>query len=522
MVKTYKACLDRFRLPEFDPDWGKVIRGIEKESLRVTPEGYIALSSHPPALGSALTNPYITTDFSEALLEFITPAYNDINECLRMLENIHRFTYHGMENDELLWVSSMPCPMGDTSAIPLAQYGNSNIGRLKTLYREGLSHRYGSLMQTVAGIHYNFSMPDSFWPAYKDMSHSSKSLQEFRTEKYLHLIRNFHRYSWLLLYLFGASPTACRCFVQGRSHNLQEYDETSLYLPDATCLRQGKLGYSSEAQKSLFVCYNELDTYLDCLRQAMQTIYPPYEKIGTKKNGKYLQINTGLLQLENEFYSTIRPKRVSKSGERPLVALANEGVEYIEVRAIDLNPFLPLGIDAEQIRFLDSFLIYCLLSESPECHEQEFFEVADNIALVVEQGREPALSLKRESKDILLKDWASELLEDIAHGAALLDQVHDMDEHCASLAVQQAKVNDPGLTPSGQVLKRMQDKQLSFYDLGMQQSSVHKDHFLETTLHADINTHMRETSAQSVTRQKEIEDADNMSFDDFIKMWNTF
>lgn len=520
MAKPYSDSLKRYQLPEFQPEWGAVKRGIEKESLRVTPEGYISTADHPIALGSALTNRYITTDFSEALLEFITPAYDDINECLGVLENIHRFSLQNLEHDEMLWVSSMPCPLAEESDIRLAEYGSSNIGRLKNLYRHGLSNRYGRLMQVIAGIHYNFSMPESFWAPYQKICGDKGSLQDFRTNKYLHLIRNFHRYSWLLIYLFGASPAACKCFVQGRQHNLQELDAYSLYLPNATCLRMGNLGYKSEAQKSLFVCYNELESYADCLYTAMHTPYPEYEKIGQKKNGEYLQINTNLLQLENEFYSTIRPKRVIKKGQRPLAALTSKGIEYVEVRALDLNPYLPLGIDAEEMNFLDTFLLHCLLSESPACHKQEFFEVSSNIALVVENGRDPALQLQLEGKPKGMRDWANELCADLAHSAALLDEIQGDTQHQASLEVQTAKVNNPAQTPSGKILAEMQAKKLSFFDFSMQQSRLHKATLQNNGLDAKANTHMRNTAAQSLIKQREIEAKDTLSFDEFLTQWN--
>jgi|TARA_B100000809_G_scaffold262563_1_gene313811 glutamate--cysteine ligase len=520
VAKQYSECLRRYQLPEFNSEWGAVCRGIEKESLRVSPAGHISQSPHPSALGSALTNPYITTDFSESLLEFITPVYCDIDECLQVLENIHRFTLQNLEHEEMLWVASMPCPLETDIEIPIAQYGSSNIGKMKTLYRHGLSHRYGSLMQAISGLHYNFSMPESFWEPYQSICKHSGSLQDFQTEKYLSLIRNFHRYSWLLIYLFGASPAACKCFVQGREHELEEFDEYSLYLPYASCLRMGNLGYKSEAQKSLFVCYNELDTYVDCLRQAMNTSYPEYEKIGKKSGGEYLQINTNLLQLENEFYSTIRPKRNATMNERPLDALTRKGIEYIEVRALDLNPYLPLGIDAGQIRFLDTFLIHCLLAESPECHEQEFFEVASNLALVVEQGRDPNLMLSRDGSTRSLQSWADELLQDLAHSATLLDQVHGADAYQSSLKNQAAKLADPDLTPSGMILKAMTEGQLSFFEFSMQQSNRHKEYFLNNGLDAETLKMMQQTSTTSMARQKEIEVADEINFDEFLERWN--
>ena len=520
MAKQYSECLRRYQLPEFNFEWGLICRGIEKESLRVSPDGHISQFSHPPALGSALTNPYITTDFSESLLEFITPVYSDIDECLQMLENIHRFTLQNLEHDEMLWVVSMPCPLEPDIEIPIAQYGSSNIGKMKTLYRHGLSHRYGSLMQAISGLHYNFSMPESFWEPYQSICKHSGSLQDFRTGKYLNLIRNFHRYSWLLIYLFGASPAACKCFVQGREHGLEEFDEHSLYLPYASCLRMGNLGYKSEAQKSLFVCYNELDTYVDCLRQAMTTSYPEYEKIGKQNGGEYLQINTNLLQLENEFYSTIRPKRVVAMDERPLDALTRKGIEYVEVRALDLNPYMPLGIDVEQIRFLDTFLLHCLLAESLECHEQEFFEIASNLALAVEQGRDPDLILSQDGSPRPLQSWASELLQDLEHSATLLDQVHGGDAYQSSLENQTAKLANPDLTPSGMILKAMTEGQLSFFEFSMQQSKGHKDYFQGTGLDPETLKMMQQTSATSLVRQKEIEAADAIDFDEFLERWN--
>lgn len=520
MTKQFNESLQRYGLPGFDAGWGQIRRGIEKESLRVSPHGSISERKHPQALGSTLTNPYITTDFAEALLEFITPAYTDLHECLAMLENIHRFTLQNLEDEEMLWVSSMPCPLSADAHIRIAEYGSSNIGRMKNLYRRGLHNRYGSLMQVIAGLHYNFSMPDEFWKPYQAICKDEQSLQDFRTDRYLHLIRNFHRYSWLLLYLFGASPAACKCFVQGREHGLQEFEQGGLYLPDATCLRMGNLGYKSEAQKSLFVCYNELDLYVDCLHKAIHEPYPEYEKIGQQRDGEYLQINTNLLQLENEFYSTIRPKRVAESGQRPLQALTEGGIEYVEVRALDLNPYLPLGIDEEQIRFLDAFLLHCLLAESPRCDQREFFEVASNLSLVVEQGRNPELELKAGGQTINMRRWAGDLLADMRHSAALLDEVHQTSAHAEALATQANKVEDSSLTPSGRMLQEMQESQMSFFEFSMAQSRDVRDYLQNGGLEDRIIGEFKQASVQSIEKQKQIEQADQISFDDYLVEWN--
>jgi len=522
LVKQYNESLKRFQLPEFDPKWGMIRRGIEKESLRVSSEGLISQVGHPAALGSALTNPFITTDFSEALLEFITPAYASIDECLSTLDQVHRYTVSNLEQ-EMLWVSSMPCPAGQANEIPLARYGSSNIGQLKTLYRSGLSERYGSIMQAIAGIHYNFSMPEEFWPAYQKICNDDQELSSFITDKYLHLIRNFHRYSWLLIYLFGASPAACRCFVEGREHALDSLDEKTLYLPDATCLRMGNLGYKSETQDSLFVCYNELDSYVNCLDEAMRSPVPEYQAIDQRsQDGKPIQINANLLQLENEFYSTIRPKRNALDGERPLSALTRAGIEYVEVRCLDLNPFHPLGIDAEQIRFLDSFLLYCLLSESTECHKQEFFEVAANINTTVNSGRNLKTELQNDGSAIELGKWATSLLDDIQHSATILDTLHESEEYNAALSAQQDKLANPDLTPSGAMLKIMEEQNLSFYDFSLRMSAQHRDHFLSEPLDEKIKKMLDEKAAESIVKQKEIEAADELNFEDFLTQWNSY
>ncbi len=530
MTKQYQDCLQRYKLPEFHAEWAAIRRGIEKESLRVSPDGHISPHPHPPALGSALTNDYITTDFSEALLEFITPVYEDIDECLKMLENIHRYSMQHLENDEILWVSSMPCPLGAEDSIPIAQFGSSNMGKMKTLYRHGLSNRYGSLMQVIAGLHYNFSMPEAFWGPYQAICGHTGTLQDFRTDRYLHLIRNFHRYSWLLLYLFGASPAACKCFAQGRDHGLESLDQHSFYLPDATCLRMGNLGYKSEAQKSLFVCYNELSTYVECLHSAMHTPYEEYETIGqyrmtTGPDGEqskdYLQINTNLLQLENEFYSTIRPKPLLKDGQRPLAALQEGGIEYVEVRALDLNPYLPLGIDATQIRFLDTFLLHCLLADSPACNQQEFFEVGENIAKVVEHGRDPELVLNMEAKPRKMQEWADELLTDLQHSASLLDHLQKTNKHSASLAEQAEKLANPALTPSGRMLAEMQEGQMSFFEFSMLQSRKHGVELRNGGLDEKTSTEFEAASKASHEAQKAVEDSETISFDQFLDEWNS-
>lgn len=256
------------------------LHGIERECLRVTSEGRLAQTPHPEALGSALTNEQITTDYSESLLEFITPALPDPADTLASLDKIHRFAYSKLGN-EYLWSPSMPCPLPAEEDIPIAYYGTSNIGQLKYVYRKGLALRYGKTMQCIAGIHYNFSLPEKLWPLLRETEGFVGTDRDYQSFSYIALIRNFRRYSWLLMYLFGASPALDAGFLRGRSHQLEPLDPDTLYLPYATSLRMSDLGYQSNAQAGLTPCYNDLASYTDSLRKAVATPYAPYVEVGT-------------------------------------------------------------------------------------------------------------------------------------------------------------------------------------------------------------------------------------------------
>ena len=241
-------------------------RGIEKESLRVSDKGEISKLKHPSELGSALTNPYITTDFSESLLELITPTFNSAKECLNFLEELHVFVYNNI-NKELLWSFSMPCPIAADEEIPIGNYGNSNQGMMKTIYRRGLANRYGSRMQAIAGIHYNFSFSDKFLEILA--AQSGKDIQSYKNDTYLGMARNFKRLGWVYLLLFGSSPAVCNSFVKGKRHDLKELASGGFYKPSSTSLRMGDLGYTSKAQDDLHISYNNIEEYCSDLKSAL-------------------------------------------------------------------------------------------------------------------------------------------------------------------------------------------------------------------------------------------------------------
>ena len=496
-----------------------ITHGIEKENLRINSNGHIALSPHPSGLGSPLTHEFITTDFSEALIEFITPTFTDPAASLDYLQDIHSFVYSQLAEDELLWTSSMPCIIDDDERIPLAQYGSSNIGKLKTLYRRGLGHRYTRAMQTIAGIHFNFSLPDDFWSLYREIVGSSEDFQDFKTDQYFKLIRNFRRYSWLLVYLFGASPAVCKSFIKNRkNHGLIPFDDYSYHMPFGTSLRMGDLGYTSAAQSSLFISYNSLDEYVAGLRKAINTPYPPYQAF-EREGEAHQQINSNILQIENEFYATIRPKRVSKNGERPIHSLQKTGVEYIEVRCLDLNPFLPVGIDKTQIHFLSTFLIFCLLRKSPPSSEQEYLEIQHNFSATVTMGRKPDLELSQNDSAISLKNWAHEILQETHQVAQLLDRNNNNSLYIDAVAAQLAKIENPELTPSAQVLNQMKQQDLPYFPFAMQLAQQHQNHF-KRPLPAEKLAKFTRITEQSNRDRIAIEDSDTLSFDEFLLQAN--
>ncbi|VTU24056.1 Glutamate--cysteine ligase [Variovorax sp. SRS16] len=476
-----------------------VRRGIEKESLRAQPDGKLVMTPHPAALGSALTHPHITTDFSESQLELITGAHTTVEAALEELTRVHQFTYRvlAQAGDERLWVSSMPCGLPPDETIPIGRYGSSNVGRAKSVYRMGLSHRYGRRMQTISGIHYNWSMPD------------------VSSEQYFALIRNFRRHAFLLLYLFGASPALCSTFVDGRPHELLPLGEGSMHMPHGTSLRMGRLGYQSEAQASLAVSYNSLDGYGASLQDALTRPWPAYEAIGIRNlGGDYNQLATSLLQIENEFYGTIRPKRVIYPGERPLHALRERGVEYVEVRLMDLDPFEPVGITAETMRFIDVFLLHCLLADSPPDTREEIAELAHNQHLTAARGREPGLHLQRGGRDLKLVAWGAELLEQFGPIAAALDAVHGGNAHAEAVRAAEAALHAPAILPSARVLEAMAKTHgNSFIDFVRAQSAQTRETLLALPLSAEAEVEFERATLVSIAAQKRIEETDTMPFE---------
>lgn len=491
------------------------LRGIEREALRIDGRGRLARSAHPQMLGSALTHPNITTDYAEALLELITPPSRTVQGMLDGFDELHRFVFSGLAQ-EALWSHSMPCLLPEEKDIDIAWYGSSHVGMLKHVYRRGLALRYGKAMQCIAGIHYNYSLDTALWDRLQAAEGAPGTAMQHQSESYVALIRNFRRYGWLLMYLFGASPALAAHFPARRSFALETLSEDTQYLPYATSLRMSDMGYQNDAQAGLTPDYNTLDSYITSLAAAMNHPYLPYVELGTQRDGQWTQLNTNRLQIENEYYSAIRPKRVTRSGERPLHALAQRGVQYVEVRCLDIDPFEPLGIGAQACHFLDVFLLFCALQESPLTGDAESRENTANFARSVKEGRRPGLLLERHGKPVSLCDWGLELVERMAPVAALLDQARGGGDCGAALAAQRAKLVNVDLTPSARVLEAIRAEQSSFDAFALRQSLAHAAHFRSRPLDEDAMARYGAEADASLAAQKQVERSDSGDFAQYL------
>ncbi|SJN42380.1 MULTISPECIES: glutamate--cysteine ligase [Psychrobacter] len=499
-----------------------MLRGIEKEGLRVRPDGFLSQTPHPTKLGSKLTHPFITTDYSESLLELITDPKTSPKETLNMLRQLHVLVYQGIPEGELMWPLSMPCMLSsDDEDIPLADYGSSNTGKLKTLYRSGLGIRYGRRMQTIAGLHYNLSFGDELFEAWQAQTPATQSqtLTEFKNEKYLGLIRNFKRLTSLVLYLLGASPSVCPCFIAGREHDLELLNESTYYKPTATSLRMGKLGYTNSVQEHLDIRYNYLPEYVEGLRRAIQTPHESFEKLGLEDaDGNPIQINNHILQIENEYYSPIRPKQVTLSGETPTEALERRGIAYVEFRAIDLDPYSDVGIRLSSACFLEVMALYCLLSDSPDLLPEEEETLAINLERVVNEGRREGLHILDNGEEQLLESWMLTHLERMQPLAALLDAHYGGNDYRAAVALMQGKAGHPESTISAQV--NSDSKRLgSLWQLGFTLAEQHRESLLQQTLSPNTQAKYEVLAEKSILQQAEIEAAETQDFMEFLQQY---
>lgn len=434
-------------------------RGIERESMRVQQNGLISKTKHNYFLGSSLMHKWITTDFSETLLELITPVISNFNELIFLLTDIHKYVINNIQ-EELMWPLSMPCYIKNIEDIKIAQYGTSNIGKMKTIYRKGLKNRYGSLMQSIAGVHYNFSLTSIFWKKWKIFKQEKSILNIIISNRYLNLIRNYYRFGWIVTYLFGASPAICSSFLKKQITYLPFLKgiNNTLYMPYATSLRLSEIGYINKYQNNIYLNFNSLEEYIKAVKHAMNTPSNFFAKILIKnKKKKNIELNNNILQSENELYTYIRPKRKIKQNESYLESLSNKGIEYVEIRSLDVNPFSPIGISEHQILFLDLFLMWCLILEAPYMNREEFFINNENWNKIILEGRKPGkkiyFSIKK--KEITVKKISKLILNDLMRIAKVLDNILKIKKYQKVCTLSLQFIDNPKLTYSAKILEKI-------------------------------------------------------------------
>jgi glutamate--cysteine ligase len=492
-------------------------RGVERESLRVTPAGRLVQTPHAASLGKALTHPHITTDYSESLIELVTPTFSDNAALLDYLRDLHQFVYQRI-GDELLWATSMPCELSGDDEVPIADYGKSNQARVKHIYRHGLKVRYGGIMQAISGVHFNYSVPETFWPLFAEFCESHNGDQEFRSARYFDLLRNYRRYGWIVSYLFGASPALCRSFLQdGDIAGLEPLGADTLIGPHATSLRMSDIGYRNRNQTAVAVSVNSLQEYLNDLRRAIHTPHPPFVALGVKVDGQYQQLSDSELQIENEYYSYVRPKRTLRARERTVWALQRAGVEYVEVRALDNSAFDPVGVNLRKLYFLEALLLLLLFKDSPLIDAGEEEQIDRNHLLVARRGREPNLMLTRDGREVSMRAWAAELLDSMEGICELLDDSHPGQPYGAALREQTVKLEDVEQTPSARVLRELRQHGESFEDLGLRVSRAHKEHFMDSVPPEATRVHEFQAEVQQSLQEFEsLEAARGERFEDYL------
>ena len=498
------------------------LKGIEKESLRITRDGSIAQSPHPKAWGASLTHPFITTDYSESLPELITPPSKNISDSLAFLRELHHFLYEHMEPGEMLWCASMPCAVSDEKKIPIAEYGNSNVGRMKHIYRLGLDFRYGRRMQAISGVHFNYSLPEQFWTALGDYKKKNKTQdpQDFKNENYFGLIRNYSRMSWMIPLLFGCSPVVCKSFLSGNTSRFKKMLDGTYYVQNGTSLRMSDIGYKNKNQSALKISYDSLDCYLRSLKKAITTPYPEYETIGLYDGADRIQLSTNVLQIENEYYSSIRPKRADHPGQRPSKGLKSYGVEYVEMRALDVDMLDPYGIKLESLLFCEAFLIYCLLEESPFISEKELQAIEYNEITVALRGREPNLKLNNEllGKRQTARDWALEILEKMGPICEILSRDKNLNYTLALQKIKETIVN-PDMLPSAKILQILADRRLEFQAFALDISTKNCRELQNRKIPESRKTKLNEIRSGSFERLEEMEKNSTESLEEYIEKY---
>ncbi|WP_292885409.1 glutamate--cysteine ligase [Methanobrevibacter sp. UBA212] len=395
--------------------------GIEWEALRVKSDGKLALSPHPEVFGDKLKNPVVTTDFSESQIEIITPTYSTIEEAFSTFSLLADIVNFSLNDDEYLWFQSLPAILPYDNQIPIAQY--SDEGQSSQKYRENLASKYGVKKQMISGVHFNFSFTEDFIKKLYEITDFDLDYQDFKNEIYLKITRNYLRHCWLIIYLTGCSIGSHESFSKECIHLMDEVDAYgNHYSTRGPSLRNSSCGYKN-----------------------LKRLYPRYTSVEDFADDVNSFIERGDLSQAKELYTQIRLK--PKDPSDLLTSLKNDGIKYIEVRTLDINPFYNCGLVEHDMKFLQLFLIYMLVkSESDfECWQSEAFINEERVA---EKAYDDTMRLVRDGKEITIKQWAYEIINEM-YGMC---EVLGFDEF-DTLKLMHDRVLNPDLTYGKRLLE---------------------------------------------------------------------
>ncbi|MGU8763518.1 bifunctional glutamate--cysteine ligase GshA/glutathione synthetase GshB [Clostridium perfringens] len=428
MVNLDKGLLKIIKDESLEDYFIKANFGLEKENVRVTERGNLALTPHPKAFGDRENNPYIKTDFSESQLEMVTPVCNTLEEVYSFICNLNKVvSLEIMKNGEFLWPQSNPPILPREEEIPIAKLSN----REDELYRENLGYKYGKKKQVISGIHYNFSFKEEFIKLlYKELK-VKKDFREFKDDIYLRMARNFQKYHWLLIYLTGASPVFHESYIEEIKEEGEKLGEDSYYIKDDTSLRNSSYGYKNK--KDYYVSYNSIEEYASDIKNL---------------------VKDKEIQSIKEYYNPIRLK--SLGSEDMLESLLHKGIDYLEVRLLDLDPLSIQGVNKETLYLVHLFMIYTLLKENKEItykDQEEFFKNHDMVAL---KGRNEDAVIHENGVPVLLKDKGREILSEMDEIVEILFSNNEEFKNVIKRALE--KINNPHDTISEKLIKDIKEE----------------------------------------------------------------
>lgn len=426
--------------------------GIEWESLRAKEDGKLSLTPHPAIFGDKLTNPVITTDFSESQIEIITPTFDTIDEAYDTFSLLADLVNSSLPDDEYLWFQSIPCILPYWDRIPIAQYSEDGVDNQK--YREDLAKKYGVKKQMISGVHFNFSFSDNFLKKLYSLEKSNVGFKEFKNDIYLKIARNYLRYCWLIIYLTGCSIGSHQTFSHDCIHLMDARDNFgSYYSTRGPSFRNASCGYKN-----------------------LKELYPSYDSVEEFVADINRYIEEGDLSEAKELYTQIRLK--PKNPNDLLNSLNDGGIEYIEIRTLDINPFYKCGLVKKDMAFLHLFLIYMLIKEESD---YEFWqkEAKINEENTAERAYDDSMRLLKDGKEVSIGQWASEIVDDMYEMCDALG-INEFD----TLNMMYERISNPDSTYGKKLLRLIRKR--GYINAHMELSKNNKQISIENLKNMDI------------------------------------